>query len=262
MLDRSVIAGLPNLKYIGLLSSGCNVVDLDAAAERGIVVSNVPAYSTMSVMQTVFAHLLNFTHRIDLHAESVRSGEWCKSMDFCYWKAPLIELHGLTMGIVGLGEIGEHVARVACCFGMKVIAHTRTRRDDCDAVEYVELDELFRRSDVVTLHCPLNAETEKLVSKERLQLMKPTAFLINTGRGGLIDEDAVADALNMGQLAGAGLDVLSAEPPQVDNPLLTAKNCWITPHIAWATRAARQRLISKMIENFKAFTAGKPINVV
>lgn len=262
MLDRFVIAGLPKLKYIGLLSTGCNVVDLDAASERGIVVSNVPAYSTMSVVQLVFAHLLNFTNRIDLHAESVQSGEWCKSMDFCYSKAPLTELHGLTMGIVGLGEIGAQVARIACCFGMKVIAHTRTHRADCDVVEYVERDELFRRSDVISLHCPLNSETEKLVNKERLHMMKPTAFLINTGRGGLIDEDAVAESLNVGQLAGAGLDVLSTEPPQVDNPLLTAKNCWITPHIGWATRAARLRLINQMIENFKAFAAGKPINVV
>ncbi len=262
LLDRSVIAALPNLKYIGLLSTGCNVVDLDAAAERGIVVTNVPTYSTMSVAQLVFAHLLNFTHRIDLHAESVQSGEWCKSKDFCYWKSPLIELSGLTIGIIGLGSIGENVARIACCFGMKVIVHTRTPKENCANVEYVSMDEAFKRSDVLSLHCPLSAETDKLVDHDRLLMMKPTAFLINTGRGGLLDEDAVAEALNTGRLAGAGLDVLSTEPPMPDNPLLTANNCWITPHIAWATRAARLRLVDQMIENFKAFTAGKPINVV
>lgn len=262
VLDRFVIAGLPKLKYVGLLSTGCNVVDMDAVRERGIVVSNVPAYSTMSVVQLVFAHLLNFTNRIELHAESVQSGEWCQSQDFCYWKAPLTELSGLTMGIVGLGAIGEHVARVACCFGMKVIAHTRTRKEDCEKVEYVGMDDIFRRSDVLSLHCPLNDETERLVNRERIEMMKPTAFLINTGRGGLLDEDAVAEALNTGRLAGVGLDVLSTEPPKPGNPLLTAKNCWISPHIGWATRAARVRLIEQAIQNFKAFAGGKPINVV
>jgi glycerate dehydrogenase len=262
VLDRFVIAGLPKLKYIGLLSTGCNVVDLDAAAERGIVVTNVPAYSTMSVAQLVFAHLLNFTNRIDLHAESVQSGEWCKSRDFCYWKSPLTELAGLTIGIVGCGSIGESVARIASCFAMKVIAHTRTPRTECDKVEFVGLDDVFRRSDVLSLHCPLEKDTEKLVNRDRLNSMKPTAFLINTARGGLLDEEAVADALNTGRIAGAGLDVLSTEPPSPDNPLLTAKNCWISPHIAWATRAARVRLVDQVIKNFKAFTAGKPVNVV
>ncbi len=262
VLDRFVITGLPKLKYVGLLSTGCNAVDLEVARERGIVVTNVPAYSTMSVVQLVFAHLLHFTNRIDLHAESVQSGEWCQSRDFCYWKSPLTELSGLTMGIVGLGAIGEHVARLACCFGMKVIVHTRTPKEDCDKIEYVGMDELFRRSDVLSLHCPLSDETEHLVNKERLEMMKPTAFLINTGRGGLIDEDAVAEALNTGRLAGVGLDVLSTEPPKVENPLLTAKNCWISPHIGWATRAARVRLIDQVIHNYKAFAGGKPINVV
>jgi glycerate dehydrogenase len=262
IVDRFVIGALPKLKYVGLLSTGCNAVDIDAAKERGISVTNVPAYSTMSVAQLVFAHLLNFTNRIDLHANSVQSGEWCKSEDFCYWKSPLTELSGKTMGIVGLGSIGMNVARIACCFGMKVIAHTRTPQEDCDKIEYVGMDEIFRRSDVLTLHCPLNDETDKLINKSRLEFMKPTAFLINTGRGGLLNEDDVANALNTGRLAGAGLDVLSTEPPEVDNPLLTATNCWISPHIGWATRAARIRLIDQVVENFKGFVAGKPINVV
>lgn len=262
VLDRFVIGGLPKLKYIGLLSTGCNAVDLEAANGRGIVVSNVPAYSTMSVVQLVFAHLLNFTHRIDLHSESVQSGEWCQSRDFCYWKAPLVELSGKVMGIMGLGEIGMNVARVACCFGMKVITHTRQPQEKCEHVEYVGLDELFKRSDVISLHCPLTRETDRVVNAARLNMMKPTAFLINTGRGGLLDENAVAEALNTGRLAGAGLDVLSAEPPKPDNPLLTARNCWITPHIGWATRAARVRLIKQVTDNFKAFLAGAPVNVL
>lgn len=262
VLDRFVIAGLPKLKYVGLLSTGCNAVDLAAAAERGIVVTNVPSYSTMSVAQLVFAHLLSFTNRICVHTESVRSGEWCRSRDFCYWKEPVTELAGQTMGIVGLGAIGQNVARIACCMGMHVIAHTRTPREDCNKVEYTGLDEVFRRSDVLSLHCPLDERTEKMVNRERLVLMKPTAFLINTSRGGLLDEQAVADALNTGRLAGAGLDVLSTEPPSPDNPLLTARNCWITPHLGWASCAARTRLIDQVTANFKAFLAGRPVNVV
>ncbi len=262
VLDRFVIAGLPKLKYVGLLSTGCNVVDLDAAADRGIVVTNVPAYSTMSVAQLVFAHLLQFANRIDIHAESVQSGEWCQSRDFCYWKAPITELAGLTMGIIGCGAIGQSVARLAAAFGMKVIAHTRTPDPDCREVEYVGLDEAFKRSDVLSLHCPLNETTQNMANRERLGMMKPTAFLINTSRGGLVDEQALADALDMGRLAGAGLDVLSTEPPSPENPLLTAKNCWISPHIGWASRSARERLVTQVIANFKAFRAGKPVNVV
>lgn len=262
VLDRFVIASLQKLKYIGLLSTGVNAVDLNAARERGVTVCNVPAYSTMSVVQLVFAHLLNFTNRIDIHADSVQSGEWCRSRDFCYWKAPLIELSGKTMGIIGLGSIGMNVARVACCFGMKVIVNTPTPKEQCDHIEYAGINEIFSRSDVLTLHCPLTPETEKLVNSSRLMLMKPTALLINTGRGGLLDEEAVAEALNTGRLAGAGLDVLSKEPPLPDNPLLTARNCWITPHIGWASRAARLRLIEQVAENFRSFQAGNPINVV
>jgi glycerate dehydrogenase len=216
----------------------------------------------MSVAQLVFAHLLSFTNRICVHAESVRSGEWCRSRDFCYWKEPLTELAGMTMGIVGLGAIGQNVARIACCMGMHVIAHTRTPRKDCDKVEYSSLEEVFRRSDVLSLHCPLDERTEKMVNRERLAFMKPTAFLINTSRGGLLDEQAVADALNTGRLAGAGLDVLSTEPPSPNNPLLTARNCWITPHLGWASRAARARLVDQVTANFKAFLAGRPVNVV
>jgi len=263
VLDREIIRQLPKLQYIGVAATGYNVVDLDAARERGIPVTNVPAYSTLSVVQMVFAHLLNLAWRLSDHVQGVREGRWAESPDFCYWDTSLVELDGLTLGIVGLGGIGREVARVARAFGMKVIAKTRTTPAELpEGVVLVDLDTLFRESDVVSLHCPLTDETEGLVNRERLALMKPTAFLINTGRGPLVDEPALADALSEGHIAGAAADVLSTEPPSPDNPLLSAPNCYITPHHAWATRAARQRLLRTVADNVAAFLAGAPQNVV
>jgi len=263
VLSSDVIEQLPGLKYIGVLATGYNVVDIEAAGERGIVVTNVPAYSTPSVAQMVFAHLLNLTHHVGHHARTVRSGRWSSNPDFCYWDTPLIELAGLTMGIIGFGRIGRTIAKLALAFGMKVTAYDIvTLADMPEGCQLVGLDDVFRNSDVVSLHCPLTPQTEKVVNKQRLALMKKTAFLINAGRGPLVDEQALADALNNGKIAGAGLDVLSSEPPDKDNPLLKAKNCFITPHIAWATRSARQRLLKVVVDNVAAFLAGKPQNVV
>ncbi len=263
VLSTDIIEQLPALKYIGVLATGYNVVDIEAADERGIVITNVPAYSTQSVAQLVFAHLLNLAHHVSHHAQTVRGGRWASSVDFCYWDTPLIELAEMTMGIVGFGRIGQTTAKLAKAFGMKVIAYDIVKPSnmpqDC---QFVELDDIFRRSDIVTLHCPLTLQTEKIVNSRRLALMKKTAFLINTGRGPLVDEQALADALNNGNIAGAGLDVLSSEPPKEDNPLLEAKNCFITPHIAWATQAARQRLMTVVVDNVAAFLAGTPQNVV
>jgi glycerate dehydrogenase len=261
VLGRAELAALPALRYIGVLATGYNVVDVAAARERQIAVTNVPAYSTASVAQLTMALLLELAHRVGDHAADVRAGGWSRSPDFCYWKHPLVELAGLTLGIVGLGQIGRAVARLAQAFGMRVIGHTRTTRA-CEGVEPMELDLLFRTSDVVSLHCPLTPETRHLVDAGRLALMKPTAFLLNPSRGPLVDEQALADALNQGRIAGAALDVLAAEPPAPENPLLATKNCLITPHIAWATRASRQRLMDEAVQNVQAFLAGKPRNVV
>ncbi len=262
VLGRAEFVQLPRLRHIGVLATGYNVVDVAAAREHGIVVSNIPAYGTMSVAQLVFAHLLNLTHHVAEHGDSVRRGDWTRSPDFSYSLSPLVELDGLTLGLVGFGRIGQAVGRMAQAFGMRVIVHTRAPRHLDPSVEAVALDELFRRSDVVSLHCPLTDATRGLVDGRRLALMKPTAFLINTSRGPLVDETALADALNAGRLAGAGLDVLSTEPPRADNPLLTARNCHITPHLAWATKAARERLLATAIDNLRAFLAGQPKNIV
>jgi len=264
VLSREHIFALPKLKYIGVTATGYNIVDVAAARERGILVCNVPAYGTRSVAQMTFALLLELTQRVGHHAQTVHEGRWSKCPDFCYWDYPLIELDGLTMGIVGFGQIGRAVADLARAFGMKILASTRSHRgDEVDAgVRFVDLDTIFKQSDVISLHCPLTPETKHLVNAQRLALMKPTAFLLNTSRGPLIDEAALADALNSGRVAGAGLDVLSVEPPLPDNPLYHAKNCFITPHIAWATRAARARLLEASIANIEAFLRGKPTNVV
>lgn len=262
-LSKETLAHLPKLRYIGVLATGYNVVDVEAAHKQNICVTNVPAYSTVSVAQMVFAHLLNLTQHVAEHGQSVQAGTWNRSQDFCYWNFPLVELASLTMGIIGLGRIGQTTARLALDFGMKVVyfdvEKSITPQVDARAVD---LDTLFRESDVVSLHCPLNDSNFRLVNEQRLQLMKPTAFLINTSRGPLIDEKALADALNAGKIAGAGLDVLSREPPDADHPLLKAKNCYITPHIAWATRAARQRLMDIAVANVGAFVNGRPQNVV
>lgn len=261
--NKETLEALPKLKYIGVLATGFNIVDVESARSRGVLVTNIPSYSTNSVVQMVFAHLLNISNRVAHYTREIRKGAWNNSPDFCYWNTPLFELAEKTIGIVGLGHIGSAVARVAHDFGMDVIALTSKRQTDLpDYISPVGKEELFRKSDVLTLHCPLNQNTRYMVNKETLSLMKPTAILINTGRGPLIDEQAVADALNGDRLFAAGVDVLSTEPPRADNPLLTAKNCSITPHIAWATKEARIRLIDIAANNLKAFMDGCPINVV
>jgi glycerate dehydrogenase len=269
-LTRGTIAALPALRFVSVLATGYNVVDLAAARERGIPVSNAPAYSTRSVQQMTFALLLELTQQCGAHDRAVKEGAWCRCKDSTFQLRPLLELDGLTFGVLGFGAIGRAVAQAAQAFGMKVIALSRPRsgRDEegkkgaDDGVERVTREELFRRSDVLSLHCPLTPETANVVNGETLALMKPTALLINTGRGGLVDEAALARALNEGRLAGAGVDVLSSEPPPPDNPLLHARNIVITPHCAWATRAARQRLLDITVANVQAFQAGRPVNVV
>ena len=261
-LTRTVIESLPDLKCIGVLATGYNVVDVAAAKERGIPVTNVPGYGTPAVAQHVFALLLELTQRTGLHSDSVRAGDWARSVDWCYWRTPLVELAGLTMGIVGYGAIGQAVARIAQAFGMNVIAATRTLRADESGVIFTSVDDVFRRADVVSLHCPLTPETQGLVNAARLATMKPSAFLINTGRGPLIVEKDLADALRTAVIAGAAVDVLSTEPPAADNSLLTAPHCLITPHLAWAAKASRQRLMDAVVENVRAFLDGSPVNVV
>ena len=262
-LRRDVIEQLPRLRYIGVLATGYNVVDVEAARARGIVVTNIPAYGTDSVAQMVFAHILNLAQRVGDHAHGVREGRWCASRHFCYWDQPLVELAGLTLGIVGFGRIGRATAALGQAFGMRVLVHTPHPPPDAPPdVTFAALAEVFARSDFLSLHCPLTPETRHIVNATSLAWMKPAAFLINASRGPLVDEAALADALNAGRLAGAGLDVLSVEPPDPANPLLTARNCFITPHIAWATRAARQRLMDLAVANVRAFLAGRPVNVV
>ena len=261
-LSRETIHALPKLKYIGVLATGTNVVDLAAARERGIPVTNVPAYSTRSVAQATIALLLELTNRVGHHSERVRAGAWTRSADWCFWDFPLVELDGLTLGIVGFGRIGAAVAEIAHALGMNVIAYNTSPKAVPAFVKFVDLETLFRISDVVSLHCPLTAQNQKFVNAERLAGMKPSAFLLNTSRGPLVDEAALAEALNNGRLAGAGLDVLSAEPPPATNSLLLAKNCIITPHNAWGTRASRARLMRIAVDNIRAFQAGIPQNVV
>ena len=263
VIDAGIMEELPDLKYIGVLATGYNVVDVKAAAARGVTVTNIPAYSTSSVAQMVFAHILNIALHVQGHADAVRNGRWCSSPDFCFWDSPLIELRDRKMGIVGLGHTGYMTARIALGFGMQVYAYTSKSHFQLPPeIHKMELDELFSECDVVSLHCPLTETTRGLVDARRLSLMKPTSVLINTGRGPLIVEQDLADALNNGTLYAAGLDVLSQEPPRADNPLLTARNCYITPHIAWASTTARQRLLHIAAENVKAYLEGKPVNVV
>lgn len=254
-LNGEYISSVPTLKYIGVTATGYNIVDVAAARERKVIVTNVPTYGTQSVAQMTFALLLELTQHVGHHAQTVREGRWTRSPDFCYWDYPLIELDGLTLGIIGFGRIGKMVGQLAEAFGMKVLTYSRKQ-------PVAEMETLFRQSDIISLHCPLTPQTEHLVNEKRLAWMKPTAFLLNTSRGPLIDESALAKALNEGRIAGAGLDVLAVEPPTADNPLLRAKNCLITPHIAWATRAARSRLMEAVVENVRAFLAGESKNVV
>ncbi len=263
VLDSGTLKSLEELKYIGVTATGFNVVDMEAAEDEGVVVTNVPAYSTRSVAQFVLALLLELCHHVGDHSRAVRSGRWTDSPDFTFRDYPLVELAGLKMGIVGYGDIGREVARASEALGMEVLIHTRTPDPDRypEAV-FVDLDTLFRDCDVVTFHCPLTPQTEGMVNDRRLGLMKETAFVINASRGPVVDEQALADALNRGRIAGAAVDVLSTEPPSAANPLLTAKNCVITPHIAWATMAARQRLMDTVTGNVKSWIEGRPVNVV
>ena len=263
VITEEVMAGLAKLKYIGVLATGYNVVDIDAAKKHGIVVTNVPAYSTNSVVQMTFAHILNMTNRVAHYARENREGKWSASADFCYWDTPLDELAGRTLGVVGLGNIGYKVACIARDFGMDVFACTSKNSADLPAgIQKTTFNGLLGISDILTLHCPLTAKTKEMMNKLTIGRMKPGALLVNTGRGGLVNEDDVAAALASGQLGGYGADVMQDEPPRADNPLLAAKNAYITPHIAWATAAARKRLIAVAAANVKAFASGSPVNVV
>ena len=263
-LQESTLSQLPDLKYIGVLATGYNVVDVDYAKTRGIVVANVPGYGTASVVQMTFALLLELCQHVQSHSDSVRQGDWAASPDFCYWNYPLIELEGKTIGIIGFGSIGQKVADIATAFGMNIIGFSRTRSDQSHRknFKWAELNELLKESDVVSVHCPLFPETQGIINKDSLRLMKRTAFFLNTSRGPLMIDQDLADALNEGIIAGAGIDVLSVEPPSADNPLFKAKNCLITPHIAWATKEARSRLMGIAENNLSSFLNQKPINIV
>lgn len=264
VLDAGTLEKLPDLKYIGVLATGYNIVDVEAASRRGVVVTNIPAYSTQSVAQMAFAHILNIVQRTGHYADEVRNGKWSGQADFCFWDTPLHELDGKKMGIIGFGNTGRATARIAVSFGLDVYAYTSKSATElpADIHKCPSMDELFRKCDIVSLHCPLAEDTREMVDARKLSLMKPTAILINTGRGGLINEQDLADALNGGKIAAAGLDVLSSEPPRADNPLLKARNCYITPHQAWATSEARVRLMSLAVNNLKSFMKGHPVNVV
>jgi len=262
-IGAAEMAALPGLIFIGIQATGVNVVDLDAARQHGVAVTNVPAYSTASVAQHVFALLLELVRGVGRHNQRVRQGAWTNCPDFAFQETPQIELADKVFGIIGFGDIGQATAKIAAAFGMRVLVHTRSPDPQTfPEIQYVGLDQLLAEADVVSLSCPLTAETEKLINAERLARMKKSAFLINTGRGLLVDETALAGALRCGEIAGAGLDVLSQEPPPADNPLLDAPHCFITPHLAWATRAARQRLIDEIVANLEAFLAGKSRNRV
>ncbi len=262
VLSKDIIENLPALKYIGVLATGYNVVDTATAKNAGVVVTNIPAYSTASVAQMVFSHILNFAQNVSVHAKSVASGEWAESIDFAYWKTPQTELAGKTLGIIGFGQIGQAVAKIGLAFGMKVIFNNRSEKATNLEVTQVDLNTLLSESDFISVNCPLTPENTGFINKSTIEKMKPAAFLVNTGRGPLINEQDLADALNSGRIAGAGLDVLSVEPAKKDNPLPGAKNCYITPHIAWATFEARTRLMNIAAENLKACIKGNPRNVV
>lgn len=264
VLDADTIAKLPEMRYIGVLATGYNVVDIEAAAKAGVIVTNIPAYSTMSVAQMVFALLMAITNRVEHFTEEIRRGRWSECPDFCYWDSPLMELAGKKIGIVGFGHIGQAVARIAVALEMEPVIFTSRAQQDLPEmmVKAESLDQLFSDCDIVTLHCPLTDDTYHLVDRRCLSLMKKTAILINTGRGPLLDEEAVAEALNEERIYAAAMDVLSTEPPKRDNPLLSARNCYITPHVAWASFEARQRLMKIAVENVRAFLHGTPVNVV
>ena len=263
-LPAEILEQLPKAKYISTLSTGYNVIDIAAATRLGITVSNIPAYSTDGVAQLVFAFILEMTNQVALHNESVKKGDWCKSEHFCYWKTPITEIAHKTLGIVGFGKIGSAVAQIANAFGMKVIAYSPNTRtyDGFGSVDFVSLDDVITKSDIISLHCPLTAETTGLVNYDFLKKMKPSALLINTSRGPVINEADLKKALDEGVIAGAGVDVLSAEPAKEDNPLLACDKCIITPHIAWASFEARSRLMNIFKNNVEGFVSGNPVNVV
>ncbi len=263
-LSRKVLSKAPNLKYIGVLATGYNIVDVKAAKEKGIVVTNIPTYGTDSVAQMVFAHLLEICHHVAAHSEAVKNGEWTSNPDWCFWKYPLIELSCKTMGIIGFGRIGQAVGRIAQAFGMKVLAYDKYQKKDLesDTLKYVELDELLANSDVISLHCPLFEDNIGMINKNTISRMKDGVIIINTSRGPLIVEEDLAEALNSGKVYAAGLDVVSTEPIKADNPLLKAKNIFLTPHIAWAPKESRQRLMDIAVNNLKQFLEGSPVNVV
>ena len=262
-ITRAAIDACPRLRFIGILATGYNVVDCAYAREKGIPVSNVPAYGTASVSQFSIALLLELCHHIGHHDRAVHEGRWERCADWCFWDYPLIELEGKTMGIIGFGRIGQNVGRIAKALGMNVIAFNRSRSaEGAEIAEYVELDELLRRADVVSLHCPLFPETRGIINRETIAKMKDGVIIINNSRGPLVVEQDLADTLNSGKVYAAGLDVVSSEPISADNPLLKAKNCIITPHISWAPKESRQRIMDCTVENIRAFCEGKPQNVV
>ena len=262
-ITKRVLEECPNIKFISVLATGYNVIDIKAAAEKGIVVSNIPSYGTAAVAQFAIALLLEVCHHVAHHSEAVHDGRWAANPDWCFWDYPLIELQGKTMGIIGFGRIGQATGRIAKAMGMKVIAYSRSVREDGkDIAEYVDLDTLLRTSDVIALHCPLFPETEGIINKANIEKMKDGVIIINNSRGQLVVEQDLADALNSGKVCAAGLDVVSTEPIREDNPLLKAKNCLITPHISWAPKESRQRIMDMSYNNLKAFVEGRPINVV
>lgn len=260
-----IMEALPELKYIGVMATGYNIIDMDFAKKRNIVVTNVPGYSTPSVVQLTFSLLLELCYHTQHHSDAVMQGKWSASPDFSFWDYPLTELAGKTLGIIGFGSIGQKVADVGAAFGMDILAYSRTQTDQSHRKNFkwvAQQEELLTQADVVSLHCPLTPQTENLINAESLSLMKPSAILINTSRGGLIDAQALADALNQGRISAAGIDVLAVEPPPVDTPLFKAKNCLITPHIAWATKESRLRLMDVVVGNIKSFLTGQSVNVI
>lgn len=263
-LTKSTLEACPSIKYIGVLATGYNVVDIEAAKERGIPVSNIPSYGTEAVAQFTIALLLELCHHIGDHSRSVMAGDWTRSEDFCYWNYPLTELAGKTMGIIGFGRIGQAVAKIAQALGMKILAYSRTREEglETETCRYAELDELLANSDVISLHCPLHPDTQGMINKETIAKMKDHVMILNSSRGPLIVEEDLKEALNSGKVGGAAVDVVSAEPMKEDNPLLKARNCIITPHIAWAPKETRQRLMDIAVDNLRAYAEGCPQNVV
>ncbi len=262
-VTRELITGLPNLKFVATLATGYNQIDCDALKEKGIPVSNIPAYSTNAVAQMVFAYILELINKVSEYTADVKSGTWSKCDDFCYWNSPLYELDGKTLGIIGFGKIGKRVSEIASAFGMKTVAYTPSgKKGGVENVVFTDMDTVIKTSDFITVHCPLTESTKNLINAEFISKLKSNAFIINTARGGVTNEHDVAEALKNGNLAGYGTDVLSTEPPSPDNPLLSAPNCLITPHIAWAAYETRLRLMGILEENIKAFLNGTPVNVV